>query len=78
MSDHHTVTEGRQHVKAAVQANAFASQTTAVTAATEVAKNEVAVEESDHLEPATFGWTRSGYRARLAARLFGEHVHGDY
>jgi hypothetical protein len=35
-------------------------------------------EVPDHLEPATFGWTRSGFKARAAARLFSENVHGDY
>ena len=31
-----------------------------------------------HLEPATFGWTKSGFKARAAAQEFSEKVHGDY
>jgi hypothetical protein len=29
-------------------------------------------ETPDHLEPVTFDWTPGGFKARVAARLFGE------
>jgi hypothetical protein len=35
-------------------------------------------EVPDHLEPTTFAWTRSGFKARAAFRQFSESVHGDH
>ncbi len=45
---------------------------------TEQPEPAVEAEADDHLEPVTFGWTRSGFAARAAARRFSENVHGDY
>lgn len=35
-------------------------------------------EVPDHLEPTTFAWTRSGFKARAAFRQFSESIHGDH
>ena len=34
--------------------------------------------EDEYLEPATFGWTRSGYIARKAWLEFSSHLDSDY
>jgi hypothetical protein len=53
-------------------------QTAIAPATAENIKPAIEEETPDHLEPATFGWTRSGFKARAAARLFSENLHGDY
>lgn len=45
---------------------------TRVRLARERMSNEAA--DVDHIEPATFAWTRGGYMARQAARRFAESI----
>lgn len=50
-------------------------------AGTATIRNVESIAESevpDHLEPTTFAWTRSGFKAREVFRQFSESIHGNH
>jgi len=57
---------------------ALAHQGSRLTAKVEEEQPVVEATTSDLLEAAMYGWTRSGFKARAAARIFSEDVYADH